>query len=231
MEQACRALEFAEENARTQHPYPRDFIRAYLLLGELLTLRGVTDESRRGRQVEIQFYDEPFQQSVESVTVRPNTHSRIAERCLEEALRRCRKINLVESEPDILLVRAKLLRARGTAKETRAWEEPLKEAQEIAARAGYRLKLADIHLFCGQVLVDLGQERLLGLNAREHIAKAKEYAKDVSALDDLYKSPDPHFYDRIPQYEMLTHGMTPEQQIKNGYYVAWLTADALEKRL
>jgi hypothetical protein len=91
--------------------------------------------------------------------------------------------------------------------------------------------MADIHLFCGEVLVEMREGRLLGLGARDHLAQAKEYAKDVSTFDDLYQSPDPHFYDGIPEYEMLKRGMSDQERIENGYYVAWQIADALEKRL
>ncbi|MCL4705728.1 hypothetical protein KJ068_11235 [bacterium] len=33
-------------------------------------------------------------------------------------------------------------------------DDYLKEAREIAARAGYRLVLADIHLFCAEALLE-----------------------------------------------------------------------------
>ncbi len=81
---------------------------------------------------------------------------------------------------------------------------------------------------------------MLGLSAREHLQQAKEYAKDVSTFEDLYQSQDPHFYDdpnlrevgNLPQvYEMLKRGMTEQERIENGYWVAYQIAEALEKRL
>jgi len=121
-------------------------------------------------------------------------------------------------------------RARDVCK-LRQIEETLKEAHQIAERAGHRLQLADIHLFCGEALSEMGQGRALGLSAREHIEKAKVYAKDVSTFDDLYKSKDAHFYDGIEGYEMLKRGMTEKERIENGYFVAYQIAEALEKKL
>ncbi len=183
------------------------------------------------KPVDVHLYDEHFQQVTESVKVQEGNELQAAERCLTEALRRCRSINLVEIEADVLLAGVRLERAKGRAHARESLEETLKEAMEIAERAAYRLQMADIHLFCGEVLVELGDGRLLGLGAWEHLTEAKEYAKDVSTFDDLYQSPDAHFYDGIAEYEMLKRGMTEQERIENGYYVAWQIADRLEKRL
>jgi hypothetical protein len=59
------------------------------------------------------------------------------------------------------------------------------------------------------------------------ISFAKEYALDVSEFSDLYQSPNPDFYKGIPEYEMLKRGMTEEERIQNGYYMAYRIADAL----
>jgi hypothetical protein len=37
--------------------------------------------------------------------------------------------------------------------------EYVKEVREIAERAGYRLKLADIHLFCAEALLEQQKEK------------------------------------------------------------------------
>ncbi|NIS22910.1 hypothetical protein GWN75_02525, partial [candidate division KSB1 bacterium] len=60
-----------------------------------------------------------------------------------------------------------------------------------------RLQLADIHLFCAEVMLESWQANVLGLSVQEHLQKAKEYAKDVSEFEDLYQSKDKHFYDGI----------------------------------
>ncbi|MGH7456205.1 MAG: hypothetical protein ACRENG_32935 [bacterium] len=122
-------------------------------------------------------------------------------------------------------------------------KEYVKEAREIAERAGYRLVLADIHLFCAEV----GLERqkvnskeqkeknntnsFLGLSIEEHLQKAKEYALDISEYAHLYQSQDPHFYDGIPEAAMLKRGMTEQERIDNGYWVAYQIALAMEQRL
>ncbi|MDZ7263420.1 MAG: hypothetical protein ONB16_02465, partial [candidate division KSB1 bacterium] len=230
--EAHQALEFAEKDAETDAPTPRDFIRAYWLLGESLVQmknQNVTIKTPS----EIHFYDEPFQRVKETATVQAGNELAVAERCLTEALRRCRQVNLVESEADILLAWARLKWVIG---ESGNWgigevEKDLNEAREIAERAGYRLQLADIHLLSAELLLETGGEKLLGLTAQEHLQLAKEYAKDVSTIEHLYQSKDKHFYDGIPEYELLKRGMTEQERIENGYYVAYLIAEALEQKL
>jgi len=175
-----------------------------------------------------------------------------AEHCLSEALRRCRSVNLIEVEPDLLLAWARLERKKAKGKEQKASstvenlnpvEEYVKEAREIAERAGYRLQLADIHLFCAEVGLERQKENskkqkektntnsFLGLSIKEHLQKAREYALDVSEYAHLYQSTDPHFYDGVPEAAMLKRGLTEQERIDNGYWVAYQIALALEQRL
>lgn len=107
-------------------------------------------------------------------------------------------------------------------------DDYLKEAREIAERAGYRLPLADIHLFCADVGLEVGADgrpplQILGLSIAQHLQKAKEYALDVSEYA--------HFYDGIPEATMLKRGMTQQERIDNGYWVAYQIAAALEERV
>ena len=93
-----------------------------------------------------------------------------AEKHLNEALVRDRRINLVELEPDILLEMAKLRFKRGHK------EEALKLAKEalgIADRCEYRLKQADIHNFLAEFYLDSKDFE----KAKEHIKIAKEWAE------------------------------------------------------
>lgn len=88
---------------------------------------------------------------------------------LDEALRRCRAINLVEFEPKILLAHARL------AVENRQPDDAqslLTEAQTIAERAGYVLDLADIHNLLAQLALDGGDREA----ARVHARAARDYA-------------------------------------------------------
>ncbi len=92
-----------------------------------------------------------------------------AEKHLNEALIRDRRINLVEFEPDILLELAKI-----RFKQNRK-PEALKlahEAMQIADRCEYRLKQADIHNFLSEFYLDEGDLS----KAREHGEIAKERA-------------------------------------------------------
>lgn len=88
---------------------------------------------------------------------------------LTEALTRCRRINLVEAEPDILLEWARWHRARGNAQEAWAHAE---EARAIADRCEYRLKQAGIHNFLARITADAGD----GVGARRHAETARERA-------------------------------------------------------
>jgi len=235
LRQSRRALTFAEKWTKNNYPLPRHFVRAYWLLGEALIRYGIESTSRqkviKPYDFNIPFYDEYFQQVVETVTVTASAKSILsaAGRCLHEALRRCRTVNLVGFEPDILLALARLDVAHNKPPD----ETLLKEAFEIANRSGYRLKLADLHLFCGQVLLQFkDQKSLRNLTAAQHLQKTKEYALDVSEFSHLYKpvkSPADEFYKDIPEYEMLKRGMTDEERIKNGYWIAYQIAEILEK--
>jgi tetratricopeptide (TPR) repeat protein len=72
---------------------------------------------------------------------------------LSEALARCRRINMVDHEPDILLAWARLYRARGDVREALAYAE---EALAIADRCEFRLKQAEIHNFRARVALEAG---------------------------------------------------------------------------
>ena len=104
-----------------------------------------------------------------------------AETHLTEALTRCRRINMVEMEPDILLEMARLRWAQAQGDEvtgdesTRLREEALGSAQEalsIADRCEYRLVQADIHNLLAQVALEKGDRE----EARRHAEIAKERA-------------------------------------------------------
>jgi tetratricopeptide (TPR) repeat protein len=93
-----------------------------------------------------------------------------AEKHLNEALTRDRKINLVESEPDILLEFAKLRFKENRKEEALNFAD---EALQIADRCEYRLKQADIHNFLAEFYLDSGDRK----KARLHGTIAKERAK------------------------------------------------------
>ncbi len=76
-----------------------------------------------------------------------------AEAHLSDALTRCRRINLVEFEPDILLALARWHRASGDTTQARQHAE---EALTIADRCEYRLVQAEIHNYLAQLALDSG---------------------------------------------------------------------------
>jgi tetratricopeptide (TPR) repeat protein len=100
-----------------------------------------------------------------------------AETFLTQALTRCRQINLVELEPDILLSWARWHRMNalepiagaGAREQARECAE---EALSIAVRSEYRLKEAEIQNFLAQWDMDMEQVA----NARKHAERAKQCA-------------------------------------------------------
>ena len=88
-----------------------------------------------------------------------------AEQHLTEALTRCRKINAVDHEADILLDLARL-RAQSADQDQR--EEALRLAEEallITERSGYVLQGADVHLLLAQMAMQAG-DRAAALDMR-----------------------------------------------------------------
>jgi tetratricopeptide (TPR) repeat protein len=108
-----------------------------------------------------------------------------AETHLDEALRRCRRINLVESEPDILLELARLRADQVVgAQHAAPQQEALslaREALSIADHCEFQLVQADCHNFLAQLALALSEvEGLEAGNldeAREYAEIAREYAE------------------------------------------------------
>lgn len=98
-----------------------------------------------------------------------------AEVDLNDALSRCRRIRLVESEADILLELAKLhwQKASGKDKQLITQAKDLaREALEIADRCEYRLQQADIHNFLAEIALTESDIPA----TRTHAQKARDYA-------------------------------------------------------
>jgi len=105
-----------------------------------------------------------------------------AEPHLDEALRRCRRINMVDHEPDILLELARLRHAQAVGARRDAPQqrdaplpEALSRAQEalaIADRCGYRLAQADCHNFLARLALEVNDLE----EARQHAETARERA-------------------------------------------------------
>ncbi len=139
LEAARQARELADETARTRFPHERDFVRAEWLIGWALV--AIAAEDKAGR---------------DSLLAEADKH-------LTEALTRCRRINLVESEPDILLAWALWHRVKGNAGQAR---ETVEEALMIADRCEYRLVQADCHNFLARLDVDAGDKAAAAQHAR-----------------------------------------------------------------
>jgi tetratricopeptide (TPR) repeat protein len=122
---------------------------------------------------------------------RANGDLNAAERHLSEALTRCRGINMVEHEADILLDLARLRHAtltpgpspspgRGGLDEVQRLAE---EALLITERCGYVLQGADVHLFLAQIEIERGDRE----KAADHARQARELATCDGPPDYTYK--------------------------------------------
>jgi tetratricopeptide (TPR) repeat protein len=145
---ARRALELADETARTRFPVERDHVRARWLAGVAHRVAGQHDE---------------------------------AERHLHEALERCRRINMVDHEADILIDLARLRAATGAPDE--AWRLA-EEALLITERSGYVLQGADAHLVLAQLALARGDKPV----ARHHANEARRLATCDGPPDHTYKA-------------------------------------------
>jgi tetratricopeptide (TPR) repeat protein len=115
-----------------------------------------------------------------------------AETHLTEALTRCRRINMVDHEPDILLAWARWHRAQRNTDQAR---QDAGEALAIADRCEYRLKQAEIHNF----LARLAWEQVDALRgtgdeagAKQALAEAREHAE--IAKERAWCDGPPHCY-------------------------------------
>jgi len=104
-----------------------------------------------------------------------------AETHLDEALRRCRAINDVADEADILLELAKLRHAQGETPEALRLAN---EALLITERSGYVLQGADVHLFLAELaeLAESREERKESSDAWGGRETALEHARQARAL-------------------------------------------------
>jgi tetratricopeptide (TPR) repeat protein len=105
----------------------------------------------------------------------------VAERHLHEALERCRRINLVHFEADILIELARLRTATFATDEA---QRLAKGALLIADRSGYVLQGADTHLVLAQLAKDHGDAKAL----REHAEEALRLATCDGPPDYTYKA-------------------------------------------
>lgn len=100
---------------------------------------------------------------------RANGNLEVAERYLSEALTRCRSINAVEAEVDILNDLARLRRDQGQADEVLAL---VTEALAITERCGYVLQGADARLLLAELALAAGDK----IRARQHAEAARDLA-------------------------------------------------------
>jgi tetratricopeptide (TPR) repeat protein len=104
-----------------------------------------------------------------------------AERHLHEALERCRRINMVDHEADILIDLARLRAATGAMDEARRLAE---EALLITERSGYVLQGADAHLELAKLALADNDKT----TAKKHARQARDLATCDGPPDYTYKA-------------------------------------------
>jgi hypothetical protein len=104
-----------------------------------------------------------------------------AEHHLHEALERCRRIDAVEAEADILIDLARLRAATGAPNEAQRFAE---EALLITERSGYVLQGADAHLELAKLAISRDDRKL----GKEHAQEAKALATCDGPPDYTYKA-------------------------------------------
>jgi hypothetical protein len=93
-----------------------------------------------------------------------------AEDHLSESMRRCRKIRLVEFEPEIILALAALYREKG---EYRLAFTSAEESLSIAEECEYKLQQAEVHIFLAELAIAMRRNEIARHEAELAIALAK----------------------------------------------------------
>jgi tetratricopeptide (TPR) repeat protein len=119
-----------------------------------------------------------------------------AERHLHEALERCRRINMVDHEADILIDLTRLWSATGATDEAARMAE---EALVITERSGYVLQGADAHLELAKLALARGDNP----NARHHATEALRLATCDGPPDYTYKVAYDEAGDLLDQLEIV----------------------------
>jgi len=145
LQAARRARFLAEERVRAGSPNERDQIRAAWLIGAALVALAAGDESKR------------------------SDHLIEAESHLTDALSRCRRVNMVDYEPDILLAWAKWHHLKADLAQAR---RAANEALSIADRCEYRLAQADCHNFLAALSQEEGDTKAAIAHARTAYERA-----------------------------------------------------------
>ncbi|MEW6241876.1 MAG: tetratricopeptide repeat protein [Chloroflexota bacterium] len=144
IQSAQRALELADEQARTSTPNELNYVEAHWLLGAAYRANGDLEK---------------------------------AEFHLNESISRCRKINLVMDEADILLDLSKLRHAQGDSAEALRLAQ---EASFITERSGYVLQGADVNLWLAEfTLAEIREKRIESSKGKE---QARKYAESALKL-------------------------------------------------
>ena len=191
------ALKIVEKKKEVQ---PQSNIWAYRALRELLRLRSNPGSALRSSQSALKWARHALELTDETARTRypyegdyVRAHWLLgaahrvadqpdkAERHLHEALERCRRINMVYLEADILIDLARLRDATGTPDEARWLAE---EALLITERSGYVLQGADAHLELAKLALARGDKA----TAKEHARQSKDLATCDGPPDYTYKA-------------------------------------------
>ncbi|MES1223902.1 MAG: hypothetical protein ABUT20_50870, partial [Bacteroidota bacterium] len=195
-----KAMTFAEHFRSKYNPDIRSILVAYEAISRAL-VAPIAHKNASNTTGQVYFYDENFQNIIDTVTPIASNYLSLAERCVQEGLMLTRKTSQAYDECTFSLLAAQVEWLKITCQQNNVMfiaevEKILTETYAIAGRIEFRMLLTDIHVFCVEVLIDLKnlypgyKEKLLGLTAAEHIKKTREYAIDTSTYEDLFLPPD-----------------------------------------
>lgn len=171
LESATEAARLALQQANVLH-YERDIVRAKWLVGSTLTRLALRKSAQSAEQLQ------------EATVV------------LEEALKRCRQIDMVDYEADILLACARLYYAK---KDSSQAKTACLEALNITNRSDFRVLRADVRNFLALLELEEGNQQ----QAREQALSAKKdafcngapyyYQPAFALAEELLKQANAHF--------------------------------------
>jgi tetratricopeptide (TPR) repeat protein len=170
LESARRVLEVADEQARTEYPVERDYVRAHWLLGAAHRANGNMEEADRHLSEALTRCRSINAVDAEAGILLDLARLRAATASFDSAQGR-------SFDPPTGL-------RTGSAQDAR--EEPLRlagEALVITERCGYVLQGADVHLFLAQMALEGEEEE----TAREHARQARRLATCDGPPDHTYK--------------------------------------------
>lgn len=240
---ALANLEKADVYRVNRFPQYIRLIKCYQLIAKCLIAFKKLNRSFLDISNKVFFYDESLQHITDKITITKKNVVTVIERCVTFSLLLSKKSYDVEEICSSGLLDAEVFWITGGDKtpdqqSLKKLEDKLMEVLVNGTKYNLHIVLADLHLFCATMLIELLEKNstavksIIGFTAAEHIQAVKIHSADQSQPEDLFiPAGKADFYHTIPGYELFTKKRTEQEKLENGYYTAWQKAQILEKRL